>query len=605
VHRSLLVRLLAVSVLVAVCAIAATAWLASTTTSGAIQQEQGQALSDDSKIYQGILGYASTHPNWGGVGRLVTAYAQITGHRVALTTPNRVPIADSAPKADPLPNKASAVVDPLAVDPGLVANATADRIDVGAVGPFKLNADDVGFLAALASRVLTCVQNRTGSGTITTAPNGRPSVVSSDAYSLFNCKENNLEQPVKTEQTALDQLDKLVNDCLSRQHHEPVAVQLDFGWTPLPAVRSSLNPEPSAAQSGPVPAQANVPDPAVQSCITSSRHEQLTPYVSPPALLFITTSNGAATPATFSLSRENKIRVAGVAGGVLLLTIAFTVLAGARLIRPLRALTGAARRMGEGDVTARVDVKSKDEIGRLAVAFNNMSENRERLEATRKAMVSDIAHELRTPLSNIRGWLEATQDGISTLDDELVTSLLEEALHLQHIVDDLQDLSMADAGKLRVHPEPVSGADILAQVAAAHTPRAAAADVTLSVDTENRLDLVADPVRLRQAIDNLVSNALRATPAGGTVALRGRREGVEAVFEIADTGIGIDPDDLPRVFDRFWRADKSRTRQSGGSGLGLAIVRQLAEAHGGSAGATSIPGQGSTFTLRFPLSPDD
>lgn len=604
-HRSLLVRLLAVSVLVAVCAIAATAWLASTTTSGAIQQEQGQALSDDSKIYQGILGYASTHPNWGGVAGLVTAYAQITGHRVALTTANRVPIADSAPNSDPLPQKASAVVDPLAVDPGLVANPSADRIDVGAVGPFKLPADEVEALTAQASRVLSCVQERTGGGTISVAPNGRPSVNSPDAYSLFTCKEYNLEQPTKTEKAALDQLDKLVNDCLSRQHHEPVAVQLDFGWKSQAAQVSGLSPVPVRAGPAVIPAPAaQPPDPAVQSCVTSSRHEQLTPFVSPPALLFITTPNGNP-PATFSLSSENKIRVAGVAGGVLLLTIAVTVLAGARLIRPLRALTGAAQRMGDGDLGARVKVKGKDEIGRLGVAFNTMSENRERLEATRKAMVSDIAHELRTPLSNIRGWLEATQDGISRLDDELVTSLLEEALHLQHIVDDLQDLSMADAGKLRVHPEPVSGTDILAQVAAAHSPRAAAAGVTLSVEAEDGLDLVADPVRLRQAIDNLVSNALRATPPGGTVTLRGHAEGSDVVFDVVDTGIGIDPDDLPKVFDRFWRADKSRARQSGGSGLGLAIVRQLAVSHGGSASATSVPGEGSTFTLRFPVSPGE
>jgi two-component system sensor histidine kinase BaeS len=602
VHRSLLVRLLAVSILVAVCAIAATAWLASTTTSGAIQQEQGQALSDDSKIYQGILGYASSHPNWNDVAAVVKTYSELTGRRVALTTPGRGLIADSAVKGNPLPAKASAVVDPLAVDPDLTPNAPADRIDVEAVGPYRLTTADADYLMSLASRVLRCVQDRSGSGTIAVEPNGRPTIVTPDAYSAFTCKVNQLNGLTKTEANALAQLNTLVNACLANRGQTPVSVQADFGWQPLAGQLSALG-----SVAAPVPAVAgDAASPAsqiVQACITSSRHEQLLPYVSPAALLFITTPNGV-TPSVFSLSSGNKARVAGLAAGVLLLTIAVTVLAGARLIRPLRALTGAAQRMGEGDVTARVKVKSKDEIGRLAVAFNTMSENRERLEDARKAMVTDIAHELRTPLSNIRGWLEATQDGISRLDDELVVSLLEEALHLQHIVDDLQDLSMADAGKLRLHPEPVSTADILSQLAAAHTPRAAAAGVTLVVDSGAGMDLVADPVRLRQAIDNLVSNAVRHTPSGGTVAVRARFDGPDAVFDVADTGVGIAPEDLAHVFDRFWRADKSRARHSGGSGLGLAIVRKLAEGHGGTATATSVPGEGSTFTLRFPATRD-
>jgi two-component system sensor histidine kinase BaeS len=589
-HRSLLVRLLAVSVLVAVCSIAATAWLAAMTTSGAIQQEQGQALADDSKIYQGLLGYASAHPNWSGAGPVITTYAQVTGRRIALTTPDRRPIADSAGTPDQLPKEASAVVDPLAVDSSLVSDSAADRIDPQAVGPFALPDNERATLEAVASRVFKCVQTRlgTGVGTIVTAPNGHPQIVTPDPFVINSCNTKALTQPTVTEQAALNQLDKLVNDCLGRQHISEVSVQLDFAWTPKPAQVAA-----------PVSERTEQNDQAIQTCITTSRHEQLTPYVAPAALLFITSPSGKA-PSAFSLSSTNKIRIAGVAGAVFLLTIIVTALAGGRLIRPLRALTGAAQRMGAGDVTARVKVKSKDEIGKLATAFNAMSESREKLEGTRKAMVSDIAHELRTPLSNIRGWLEATQDGVSALDQTLVTSLLEEALQLQHIVDDLQDLAMADAGTLRLHAEPISAADILAQAGAAHGPRATEAGVELNVHAAGSLDLSADPVRLRQIVDNLVSNAIRHTPAGGTVTVDGRRDADDVVVAVTDTGVGIDAEDLPHVFDRFWRADKSRTRQSGGSGLGLAIVRKLAEGHGGTVTATSVPGQGSTFTLRLP-----
>lgn len=289
------------------------------------------------------------------------------------------------------------------------------------------------------------------------------------------------------------------------------------------------------------------------------------------------------------------------------------MLAGARLVRPLHALTGAAQRMRDGQEHATVPVSGDDEIGRLAAAFNDMSAHRARLEEQRKAMVSDVAHELRTPLSNIRGWLEAAQDGLADPDPAFVSSLLEEAVQLQHIIDDLQDLAAADAGVLRLHPEPVRVGELLSQVAAAHQARAETAGVTLTVEAGATTTVPADPVRLRQAVGNLVSNAVRHTPEGGTVTLRaygeesGRlQDGAgDVVIEVADTGTGIPAGDLRHVFDRFWRAEKSRSRRTGGSGLGLAIVRKLAEAHGGTASATSTEGEGSAFTLRLPAGGPD
>jgi two-component system sensor histidine kinase BaeS len=215
-------------------------------------------------------------------------------------------------------------------------------------------------------------------------------------------------------------------------------------------------------------------------------------------------------------------------------------------------------------------------------------------------MVSDIAHELRSPLTNIRGWLEVTRDGVVAPDPALLGSLHEEALVLQRVIDDLQDLADADAGTLRLHPEPVRCDELLQQVAAAHRVAAGAAGVELRTAADGRPWLDADPVRMRQVLGNLVSNAVRHTPADGTVTLSARRDGDDVVLEVADTGSGIAPDDLPHVFDRFWRAEKSRSRRTGGSGLGLPIVRHLVAAHGGSVEAASEPGSGSAFTLRLP-----
>jgi two-component system sensor histidine kinase BaeS len=578
----MLARLLAVSIVVAACSIAATAWLAVQTTSVAIQQEQGQAITAGNQIYEDLVAYAAQHPSWDGVRTQVTVLSQETGRRIVLTDQNRRVIIDSEPGNHPLPNSASAGVDALSVDPSLV-DAGPDRISPSAVGPYALSQDDIAFLDALAQRALDCVRNRGAVGTITESPGGRPRIQSPDAGT---CAKT-LNQPVKSEQTALDQLDGLVNECLARQKLPPVAVGLDFSWQPRSA---------QAAPSEVVPAPN---DQRVQDCVTTGRHAQLTPFVAPAALLFVTSPGGSVTPSAFDLSAGNKVRIGLAVGGVLLVTIVVTLLAGRRFTRPLRALTAAAQRMRDGDVDATVTVKRRDEIGRLAGAFNDMAATRAKVERLRTDLISDIAHELRTPLSNIRGWLEATQDGVSEPDEALIGSLLEEAMLLQHIIDDLQDLAQADAGTLRLHREPVSLAELTAQVCAAHRARADAAGVELAGDADDG-DIDADPVRLRQIVDNLVTNAIRHTGPNGVVRVVGRLDTDSALIAVSDTGSGIAPPDLPHVFDRFWRAEKSRSRRTGGSGLGLAIVRKLVEAHGGTVGVDSVLGEGSRFWVRLP-----
>ncbi|MFE3173333.1 sensor histidine kinase [Amycolatopsis sp. NPDC059090] len=577
--RSLLFRLFAVTAAIAVCAIAATAWLASRTTSGAIEREQGQLFADDGTIYQALLSYAATHPTWSGAAKTINDYADKTGRKIVLTTPQGKLIASSEQNPGKLPTQPSAVIDPLAVDTRLGIKSTPDRIDPDAVGPYKLPADERDDLQEVAEKVLSCTQRRTGLGSLEISPSGHPRVIA--PAGTAQCGTGLLERPTETERAALAKLSSLVDACLGRNDSTIPVAKLALSWT----------------FDGPI---AQATDQTITNCVTSARKEQLTPYVAPAAWLYITEKGTDQPPTGFTLSSENRTKLIAVTAAILLLTVIVTALASIRLIRPLRALTGAAQRLKAGETGARVRVKGKDEIARLATAFNDMARAREELENARKAMVSDVAHELRTPLATIRGWLEATQDGISQLDDDLVASLLEEAVHLQHIVDDLQDLALADAGALRVHPEPIDANTLLTHLAAAHAPRAETAGVQLSVPPMENPAITADPVRLRQALDNLVSNAIRHTPPGGLVTVTASQRENDAIFEVTDTGTGISPEDLPRVFDRFWRADPSRSRISGGSGLGLAIVRKLTEAHGGEVTATSTPGEGTTFTLRFP-----
>jgi two-component system sensor histidine kinase BaeS len=638
-RKSLLGRLLTVSALVASCSVAATAWIAVQTTSGAIRQEQGQNLTADAKIYNTLLGYAATHPGWEGVDGTVRKLARQSQRRIALTTQDRRPLFDSAsapgsPSVTALPAQASAVVDPLSVDTALepdAASAGADRVDPRAVGPFLLPTKERTQVRRAAAASVKCLSGVGIAADVVQSPSGRPRIqfVSSDTDRDLaqKCLAIGTVAPTATEKKALRALNQLADACLKRQDRKGVKLNLDLSWDrgygqaaeEQAAYEAKVAEDEAAAGKKAVADGATKQgwpeyrdsgyDRAIASCVGSARREQLTAYVAAPALLFIDEPGAVSVPG-FDLSPANTARIAGVTALVLALTVGASVIAGARLVRPLHALTGAAQRMRDGLDSAPVPVGSDNEIGRLAATFNDMAAHRTRLEKQRKVMVSDVAHELRTPLSNIRGWLEAAQDGLAEPDPVFVSSLLEEAVQLQHIIDDLQDLAAADAGALRLHLEPVRVEDLLGQVAAAHQGLAETAGITLAVSPASTPALAsalplldADPVRLRQAVSNLVSNAVRHTPPGGRVTLRsyvtGSGDGV--AVEVADTGSGIPADEVPHVFDRFWRAEKSRSRSTGGSGLGLAIVLKLAEAHGGTADVASTEGQGSVFTLRLPV----
>ncbi len=290
---------------------------------------------------------------------------------------------------------------------------------------------------------------------------------------------------------------------------------------------------------------------------------------------------------------------AAIAG---ILILALVVLAGfgivGRAVRPLAEIGDATERLADGEAGVRVPPRGPSAVRRLGTSFNAMADRLDRSRDERRALLADVTHELRTPLTVISGELEAMLDGVHPLDADHIAPILAETRVMSRLLDDLRTLSLADAGALTLHREPTDLRTLAAEVVAAHRPAAEGAGIELRHAGMETLVTSVDPVRVREILVNLVTNALRHTPADGRVTVSIERDGDDALLSVADTGEGIPPADLSRLFDRFHRRP-----DTGGSGLGLAIVRDLAVAHGGSATAMSdgIAGHGATFRVRLPL----
>ena len=290
-------------------------------------------------------------------------------------------------------------------------------------------------------------------------------------------------------------------------------------------------------------------------------------------------------------------------GGLAAIAVAvlLTFLLSRRVLAPVRALAQTARRLGKGDFSQRVQFKDRGEVGELAQAFNSMATDLERAEQLKRNMVADIAHELRTPLSNIRGYLEALRDGVIKPDADTIRSLDEEASLLARLVDDLQELSLAETGDLKLVCRAEDMARLVRQTVAATEAQMSGKGLSVTINLSDKLPLVnIDPHRIGQVLRNLLENAVAHTGAGGTIIVTARQQDGWVEVTVADTGEGIPPEDLPNIFERFYRVDKSRARATGGSGLGLTIAKRLVEAHGGKIEAHSEPGKGSRFTFTLP-----
>ena len=317
------------------------------------------------------------------------------------------------------------------------------------------------------------------------------------------------------------------------------------------------------------------------------------------ALMYVL-PNGAMAPLPRQIIAGDINRSIWIAVGVAAIAAAIAAFVlSTHILRPVRALTAAAERVARGDMQARVPVTGADEIGALGRSFNAMADGLARLERVRKDMVADVAHELRTPLTHIRGRIEAIQDGRMQPTAEIVASLHADVLLLERLVRDIQDLSLADAGQLRLALSAVSLPEIARSVAMSLTR-----DPPIELRMPDGLpNVVADPERLRQILHNLVANALGHASEGGAVWIAASLDGGEVRATVHNDGPTLAASDLTSIFERFYRTDKSRSRDTGGAGLGLAIVKQLVEASGGRVWAenTTQP-EGVSIVLTLPAS---
>ncbi|HWH01196.1 MAG TPA: ATP-binding protein [Pilimelia sp.] len=598
-------RVLLLVVLVAVTATAATAWV---TLSQASRQVIESAAVDRAQldlVGTALREYGARHGTWEGVPAVVGALHQRTGQRIHLVSEGGIVIVDTdteaGRRARPL-GAASVYVDPR---PRLALPAGGDA---GHPPPRSGAADLARRTAAAITayragiRFATCL-TRAGVGVVTSP--GELGVPRFAAPARLEPRQRNLadlcRRPAATEEAP--RFTERVARCAEPELAHPQG-----------------SAEPTDAPGRPAPTE----DP-VRACLARTFTEEISDLAAVPAMVYLgARDEPAATLATGPLL--------AAAAGVALVVILGTVLLSHRVLRPIGRLTTATQRFGQGDLASRVPVRGRDELADLGRAFNRMADSLRRSEERQRMLIADVAHELRTPLANLRGYLEALADGVIAPDAELFASLHEEAVLQQRIVDDLQELALAESGRLVYHRMPVDVAELLETCRTAHRASAASAGVTLSVQVGSHaasgpvasglasagpapsgpasagpveiapdpLLVHADPDRLRQALGNLLTNALRATPRGGSVSLSTGRSGETVAIRVADTGTGIAPDALPHVFERFWRADPARGRRTGGAGLGLAIVRQIVADHGGAITVVSEVGAGTEFTVTLP-----
>jgi len=300
----------------------------------------------------------------------------------------------------------------------------------------------------------------------------------------------------------------------------------------------------------------------------------------------------------------NRIGLFFIWGGLIAVASALvlTFVLSRPILAPIRALTRAAKQLGQGKLSQRVDYQGKGEIGELARTFNSMAGDLERAEKLRRNLVADAAHELRTPLSNIQGYLEAIRDGAVQPNTVTINSLYEEATLLSRLINDLQELALTEAGELKLIKQKEDITGVINQAVAAVQAQATAKGISLLTDLPGGLppsDI--DSHRVSQVLHNLLNNAVAHTPRGGVITVAARWQGKWIEISITDTGEGIPAEDLPYIFERFYRVDKSRARATGGYGLGLTIAKRLVEAHGGKIEAESEVGKGSRFTFTVPV----
>lgn len=542
------VRVFALFLLVVVAATAATAWL----TLAQVTRQVRESAAADRQVVAGITEalrqYALDHGTWDGVGGTVRALARDTGQRIRITDATGAQLADSDVLLGREP-RAGGTAAPLFVDP------RPEPVFPGG-----------GFVPSQPKMTASAIDRYTRSvtyaGCLTRA--GRDVTMSVGALGVPDYADAGTGPAESSGACA-----------------PPTAVG---------------DPDELRESGAAIDAACGRQEGAARTDCLRRLFAERTAKVAPQPL---TVRLGALDGTGRSLAVGPTVAVAVAVGAAAALG---ALLLSRTVLRPVRALTAASRGLGEGDLARRVPEAGKDEIAELGRSFNRMAGSLQASEERQRRMVGDIAHELRTPLANLRGYLEALRDEVLTADPELLDSLHEEVLLQQRIVDDLQDLALAEAGVLTYHRAGVDARVLAEACRTAHGALAAAAGVELSAAVPPvPVRLYGDPGRLRQALSNLVGNAVRHTAPGGSVRIEVTERDGLARIAVRDTGSGIPAADLPHLFDRFWRADAARGRATGGSGLGLSIARQIVADHQGGIEVESEVGAGTVFTVALPV----
>ncbi|MEU8004315.1 HAMP domain-containing sensor histidine kinase [Catellatospora sp. NPDC049111] len=538
-------RVIALVMFIAVTATAATAWLTLQQASREFDRTVSASAEQQALITGRLADFARTRGDWDGVADRVRELSLQTGQRVQVTTVSGAVVADSDVLAG---SPARGVTGPpLLVDPR----------------PMWQPLPKYGAPAGAKAVLLATFEYRVGLRLAACLTEAGIGVRLADAGV-------GIPMPQPVEYTARSK-----------------ACEVEAREQAFPDIDRVFEAELLACQHQ---AEQTVP------CLQDAFSRAVGAYAPAPMRVYL----GAAEQPSPRLPVRSVVLTAAV---VALTAVGASWLLSRRVLRPIGALTAASARVGEGKLTERVPVRGHDELAGLARSFNRMADSLQHSEELQRRMISDVAHELRTPLANLRGYLEALKDGVLPPSPELFDSLHDEAVLQQRIVDDLQDLALAEAGVLTYQKTRLDLGELVATCRTAHAALAAAAGVVLTAEGDGPRWVHADPDRLRQVIGNLIRNALAATASGGTITLGVSSDGDRHLVRVTDTGSGIAEQDLPHLFDRLWRADRARgrgERYTTGSGLGLSIARQIIADHGGTVDVVSVLGVGTTFTIGLP-----
>ena len=580
--RSFRLRIFLLVMIVAVTAIGATAWLTLSLTSREVDRSNRAAVQHQETIVNAVQRFGMLRGRWPGVDRLVSELAGTTRLHIQLRTGDGLVLADSdtiegrtsgpvqgtALGIDARPELDPAIVRALdEAAPGLSGPAPTGPAGVPVLvqklGP-RLPADLFGpqptdaLYGSPPLLMLRQVAQYRAALITTRCIDGDAAALSSDKAPYLSARQ-------------ISEHRECVRTATRKVREDTTWVQEIWDRYVRCAVKVSTDPV----------------------CLRTAFTGGVSSSAAVPLQLYL---GARADTGMAELGRPAAFGIAGL----MVVALAGTALIARRVSLPVRRLTEASRLLADGRLDVRVPAHGSSEMARLAESFNAMAEAVQRSEERQRRLVADVAHEMRTPLSNLRGYLEGLSDGVVEPSRELFVSLHEETLLQRRILDDLQVLALAEAGDLGYTMAPIDLAEVVSLGATAHRVVAAEASVALTVDAPAPVWIEGDPDRLRQVLGNLLTNAIRYTDAGGHVLLRVRAEAGQAVLTVQDTGVGIAPADLSRVFDRFWRADPARQRATGGTGLGLTIAHRIVTDHGGRIEVTSRPGTGTTFTVRLP-----